>query len=246
MEMDQIDDMLDALDQTRSEGEDTCFDQAAVDAWFAANGPEMLAAMRRDRAELERVRADRDEARRFHSALHDAASGGCLHTLLRHEHGCALDAINANRSSLGQMRAVNADAVQAWKDANGYDDLLTAYGTATARAEKAEAERARLVAFARDVDERFSRAMVAQGAGFNTMPVNFQEAAWSARALLRELGEDEEKPAPYREVGLDDFVSDPGGYVGESKQGPIAIIDRQGRRVAVLSAPVLGGDGVGR
>jgi hypothetical protein len=70
MEMDQIDDMLDALDQTRSEGEDTCFDQAAVDAWFAANGPEMLAAMRRDRAELERVRADRDEARRFHSALH--------------------------------------------------------------------------------------------------------------------------------------------------------------------------------
>jgi hypothetical protein len=63
MDLDQIDDLLDALDQTRSEGEDTRFDQAAVDAWFAANGPEMLAAMRRDRAELERVRADLDEER---------------------------------------------------------------------------------------------------------------------------------------------------------------------------------------
>ena len=47
------------------------------------------------KAELAQAVKERDEARRLHSVLHDLASGGCRHTLLKHEHSCAVDAIKA-------------------------------------------------------------------------------------------------------------------------------------------------------
>lgn len=55
---------------------------------------------------------ERDEARRLHSVLHDVASGGCLHTLLKHEHACAVGSINRHRRELSEAWALIAEIEQ--------------------------------------------------------------------------------------------------------------------------------------
>lgn len=74
-----------------------------------------LAAKDQRIAELAR---ESEEARRLHSVLHDAASGGCLHTLLRHEHACAVDSIDALREKSARLAdlATERDALAAERD----------------------------------------------------------------------------------------------------------------------------------
>lgn len=56
------------------------------------------------------------------------------------EMGCAFDELREQRDEArAALAKVEAEAVQRWKDANGYADLLSAYSDAIARAEKAEA-----------------------------------------------------------------------------------------------------------
>ena len=70
-----------------------------------------LARLEQARTEVaERIR-ERDEARRLHSVLHDVSSGGCLHTMLRHEHACAVDSVNVwrTKADAAEKRATYAE-----------------------------------------------------------------------------------------------------------------------------------------
>lgn len=93
-----------------------------------------------------------EEARRFHSVLHDAASGGCLHTMLRHEHTCALESIKNLKEENAQLRwqcvrlAERLELVTKQRDSSNdkrfqYDEERDA---AVKRAEEAEASKAQL------------------------------------------------------------------------------------------------------
>lgn len=67
-----------------------------------------------------------EEARRLHSILHDAATGGgCTHTLLKHEHACAVDAINVLRAKPGILADLTAEElmqISGWFRALGLRD----------------------------------------------------------------------------------------------------------------------------
>lgn len=76
----------------------------AYDAWMHEMLKDYSTEIDQLKAELEQVKKERDEARRLHSVLHDVASGGCLHTLLKHEHACAVDSINMYRRELSEAR----------------------------------------------------------------------------------------------------------------------------------------------
>jgi beta-glucosidase/6-phospho-beta-glucosidase/beta-galactosidase len=77
-----------------------------------------------ERAEKAEARAT--EAERLHSVLHDVACGGHMHTLLRHEHSCAVDAINTWRIRTEKAEAALSQ-IREWID--GYDNPTTGMGS---------------------------------------------------------------------------------------------------------------------
>lgn len=62
-----------------------------------------IVALRNRVLELE---TERDEAKRLHSVLHEVASESShMHTLLLHEHGCAVDSIRAALKRVAELEA---------------------------------------------------------------------------------------------------------------------------------------------
>lgn len=91
-----------------------------------------LARLEQARTEVAERTRERDEARRLHSVLHDVASGGCLHTMLRHEHACAVDSVNGwrTKADAAEKRATYAEQREAKTAAKWRDEMKLAHDLA--------------------------------------------------------------------------------------------------------------------